>query len=423
MQAPVAAAKMLTTVQETAVEPVKVVASPFVNNLGREIAHFVAASPRIDIRSVDYNADSTRQNDRPAESRTLHPQEPMSTEKEPVSGKEPAAGSRKNTPSTLLKNEEQETAHVATALRRVGVGSAYHNTEFPAQVDGSGEPKALQIRAPISAEKEPASAQEPAARSLSRVASALMRNLGQEANHLLAARHKADAECERKLIELRELVQAETNLAKETLRGAAQASERLERLSAGIEGLQQEKLRYFQSQAEELLNRHAKELRRRSEGILEEIIGRTYIARSATRLNPATAILMAGLVVLLAAVLGSYHQEVGRSLTWLGQVIGDQGGTPTEGRAAAEELAPPQEQPAGGLVLGKEPRALWARVAKDDALAEVALAKLYLAGEGVTKSCVQARLLLRAAADKGNAEAEQKLAQLNRKGCPLPGMP
>lgn len=61
---------------------------------------------------------------------------------------------------------------------------------------------------------------------------------------------------------------------------------------------------------------------------------------------------------------------------------------------------------------------LWAAVAQGNTSAEVTLAKLYLIGGGVTKSCDQARVLLQAAAKKGNGEALDKLSQLNQQGCP-----
>jgi TPR repeat protein len=91
---------------------------------------------------------------------------------------------------------------------------------------------------------------------------------------------------------------------------------------------------------------------------------------------------------------------------------------PVGGRDAEHELSVPQEQADGGPVLAKRARLLWARVEKRDMSAELALATLYLTGEGVTKSCVQARLLLSAAAADGNDEAQHRLAQLNGKGCP-----
>ena len=61
---------------------------------------------------------------------------------------------------------------------------------------------------------------------------------------------------------------------------------------------------------------------------------------------------------------------------------------------------------------------LWAAVALGNTSAEVTLAKLYLIGGGVTKSCDQARVLLQAAAKKGNGEALDKLSQINQQGCP-----
>ncbi|MEQ1353190.1 MAG: hypothetical protein ABLT11_04175 [Candidatus Acidiferrum sp.] len=61
---------------------------------------------------------------------------------------------------------------------------------------------------------------------------------------------------------------------------------------------------------------------------------------------------------------------------------------------------------------------LWVAVAQGNTSAEVALAKLYLIGGGVTKSCDQARVLLQAAAKKGNGEALDKLSQINQQGCP-----
>jgi TPR repeat protein len=66
----------------------------------------------------------------------------------------------------------------------------------------------------------------------------------------------------------------------------------------------------------------------------------------------------------------------------------------------------------------EQARALWSAVAQGNTSAEVTLAKLYLIGGGVTKSCDQARVLFKAAAKKGNGEALNKLSQIQRQGCP-----
>jgi PilZ domain-containing protein len=70
--------------------------------------------------------------------------------------------------------------------------------------------------------------------------------------------------------------------------------------------------------------------------------------------------------------------------------------------------------PAGSAVAV---RLLWAAVEKGNVQAEITLADLYSRGDGVTKNCDQARVLLRAAAEKGSNEASQELATVIRTGC------
>jgi TPR repeat protein len=50
----------------------------------------------------------------------------------------------------------------------------------------------------------------------------------------------------------------------------------------------------------------------------------------------------------------------------------------------------------------------------------VALADLYMRGEGVPVNCEQARVLLVVASKENNAEAIQKLKDLDENGCPAP---
>jgi TPR repeat protein len=50
--------------------------------------------------------------------------------------------------------------------------------------------------------------------------------------------------------------------------------------------------------------------------------------------------------------------------------------------------------------------------------AAVALADLYIRGEGVPVNCEQARILLQVASKKNNAEASKKLEELDQGGCP-----
>jgi TPR repeat protein len=60
---------------------------------------------------------------------------------------------------------------------------------------------------------------------------------------------------------------------------------------------------------------------------------------------------------------------------------------------------------------------LWKAVRKQNLAATMALSDLYLRGDGVTKSCDQARLLLDAAARKGSAGAGERLRNLQAFGC------
>lgn len=60
---------------------------------------------------------------------------------------------------------------------------------------------------------------------------------------------------------------------------------------------------------------------------------------------------------------------------------------------------------------------LWKAVEKQNTHATLLLAGLYLHGDGVQKSCDQGRILLDAAADKGNKEAADLLRNLQAFGC------
>jgi hypothetical protein len=60
---------------------------------------------------------------------------------------------------------------------------------------------------------------------------------------------------------------------------------------------------------------------------------------------------------------------------------------------------------------------LWMSVEKGNPAAEILLADLFARGDGVTKSCSQARVLLAAAIKHGDSEAIRKLRALDASGC------
>jgi TPR repeat protein len=63
---------------------------------------------------------------------------------------------------------------------------------------------------------------------------------------------------------------------------------------------------------------------------------------------------------------------------------------------------------------------LWASFETGDTKAAVALADLYMRGDGVPANCEQARVLLFVASKENNAEATKKLQDLDEAGCPAP---
>ena len=60
---------------------------------------------------------------------------------------------------------------------------------------------------------------------------------------------------------------------------------------------------------------------------------------------------------------------------------------------------------------------LWKAVRQQNATAALMLSDLYAHGDGVPKSCDQARLLLLAAAKRGAPQAAQQLRSLQSRGC------
>jgi hypothetical protein len=66
----------------------------------------------------------------------------------------------------------------------------------------------------------------------------------------------------------------------------------------------------------------------------------------------------------------------------------------------------------------RTPQQLWASVQTGNSNAALALADLYIKGEGVPQNCTQARMLLLAASEKRNAGAIKRLQELDKTGCP-----
>ncbi|MGB8986181.1 MAG: zinc ribbon domain-containing protein [Candidatus Sulfotelmatobacter sp.] len=95
--------------------------------------------------------------------------------------------------------------------------------------------------------------------------------------------------------------------------------------------------------------------------------------------------------------------------------------TDMAGQNGSEELAAAEKYlnagPGGARDSQQAAMLLWKAVAKQNLTATLLLSDLYLRGDGVSKSCDQARLLLDAAARKGAAAAAERLRNLQAFGC------
>jgi hypothetical protein len=88
----------------------------------------------------------------------------------------------------------------------------------------------------------------------------------------------------------------------------------------------------------------------------------------------------------------------------------------------AEELATAEKYlngsyPGGARDNREAAQWLWKAVGKGNLTATLLLSDLYLRGDGIPKSCDQARLLLNVAARKGKTAAGERLRNLQAFGC------
>jgi hypothetical protein len=92
------------------------------------------------------------------------------------------------------------------------------------------------------------------------------------------------------------------------------------------------------------------------------------------------------------------------------------GGTSDRSESMLEPQGPPQK-PEPVWNEGDSVDSLWGAVQSGSISAEVSLAERFARGEGVNKNCDQAKVLMKAAADRGNREARLRLYQMETGGC------
>jgi hypothetical protein len=95
------------------------------------------------------------------------------------------------------------------------------------------------------------------------------------------------------------------------------------------------------------------------------------------------------------------------------------GEVPASSPAARAALEPSLRGNTSRQISAMTPQRLWASVQTGNTKSAVALAELYIKGEGVPQNCNQARVLLLVASEKRNAAAIKRLQELDKTGCPL----
>ena len=128
-----------------------------------------------------------------------------------------------------------------------------------------------------------------------------------------------------------------------------------------------------------------------------------------------------------ADIFGSSNRKTGASGASTSKILAMGMGAharPNKSESSASNLParPPIQPNLNGKVGQKRtsatPQQLWASVQAGNSTAAVALAELYIKGEGVPPNCNQARVLLLVASEKRNAAAIKRLQELDKTGCP-----
>ncbi|MDP9339668.1 MAG: PilZ domain-containing protein [Acidobacteriota bacterium] len=342
--------------------------------------------------------------------------------------------------------ESTDIAEEPSATEEVGEPVVAEGTRGARSVQGAqAQSEHIGASTSSAAGGEIAALEARVAGTLNEHAQALLQHFQHEEQRLMAGFRDSAArvlrDSERQLFPIREAVQAQMKSLESSVASAAASAKVLDQYPALLERAQQQALDRFQAQIQEVLHAHVMELRRRSETVLEEVNVRVRnSALLPRRIRTSSGIVVTGLIVMLLALLFAFRREAAGALVWLGEqmvepttasepantaaptskVAGSATGskakdeplltTPTEALAAPTEIRQTASTP-------KNVRALWDLVAKGDVSAQLTLGNMYLNGRGVTKNCSQARRLFAAAAKKGNDEAKQKLAELDRGAC------
>lgn len=351
----------------------------------------------------------------------------------------PAMGFERK-PTVAMPESSAQPAGISAAAAFKLAPFDPESAEGPDLAEESDEPLEFVREAsavPASVPENPIAALEArTAGALNQHAQALLQHFQHEEERLLAAFRESAArvlrDSERQLFPIREGVQAQMKGLESSVAAADASAKILDQYPSLLERAQQQAFDRFQSHVQEVLRVHVTELRRRSEGVMEEINTRVRsTALLPQRIRTSSGIVVTGLIVMLLAMLFTFRREAAGAFIWLGGQMVEPAATSEPATTATVPDTKPKEEPlptpTEALAASKEKplapvspkdvRSLWNDVAKGDVSAELTLGTMYLTGRGITRNCYQARRLLSAAAKKGSEEAKQKLALIDSGGC------
>src|ERR1700676_669997 len=162
------------------------------------------------------------------------------------------------------------------------------------------------------------------ARALNEHAQALLQHFQHEEQRTLATFRESAArvlrDSERQLFPIREAVQAQMKSLESAVASAGASVKVLDRYPSLLERAQQQALDRFQSQVQEILHAPVMELRRRSEGIFEQI--NTQVTSAGLlpgRIKTSSGIIVTAVLVMLLIGLFVFRREAAGGFIWLGR--------------------------------------------------------------------------------------------------------
>src|ERR1700682_2802978 len=197
-------------------------------------------------------------------------------------------------------------------------------------------------------------------RALNEHAQALLQHFQHEEQLALATFREAAArvlrDSERQLFPIREAAQAQMKSLESAVASAGASVKVLDRYPSLLERAQQQALDRFQSQVQEILHAHVMELRRRSEGIFEQINTQASSAGLLPgRIKTSSGIIVSAVLVMLLIGLFVFRREAAGGFIWLGQQMVEPAQVSEPAKATPPQATKPAVQETKPIVQEPKP--------------------------------------------------------------------